>query len=106
MGEPPSFTDTIRAIANELRDARPTHVVLNRASSGIDQLGRRLHGLGYVRSSEIAECFTAALADLDQSHALAEETRAEAVRRAIGRLEAALEHAAAGVLPDRPEAAP
>ena len=99
MGEPASFPDAIREIANELSGARPTHVVLNRASGGIDQLGRRLYGLGYVRSREIADCFTAALADLDAAHALPEESRAEAVRRAVGRLESALEHAAAGVLP-------
>ena len=99
MSEPPSFTGQIRSIVSELRAAGPTHSALNRASSGIDHLGRRLHGLGYVRAREIADCFTAALADLDACHALPEETRGEAVRRAIGRLEGALEHAAAGVLP-------
>lgn len=99
MGEAASFTGAIREIADGLCHARPTHGVLNRASSAIDQLGRRLHGLGYLRSREIADCFTAALADLDASHALPEETRAAAVRRAIGCLEGAREHAAAGVLP-------
>lgn len=100
MDEPPSsFTGALREIAAGVRDARPTHVVLNRAASGIDGLGRRLYGLGFVRSREIADCFTAALADLGQSHLLAEEARGEAVRRAVARLEAALEHAAAGVLP-------
>jgi hypothetical protein len=99
MGEAPSFGDAIGEIANRLRGARPTHVVLNRASNEIDQLGRRLHGLGYLRAREIAECFTAALADLDGSHALAEEMRGEAVRRAAGWLEDAREHAAAGLLP-------
>jgi len=104
VGEPPSFTGAIREIADGLADARPTHVVLNRASSGIDQLGRRLHGLGYVRSREMADGFTAALAALDASRALPEEARAEAVRRAVGHLRGALEHAAAGVLPDPPRA--
>jgi hypothetical protein len=99
MAEAPSFTEAVRGIARELRGAPPTHLALNRASSGIDQLGRRLHGLGYLRAGEIAACFTAALAHLGASHALPQEARAEAVRRAIGRLEGALEHAAAGVLP-------
>jgi hypothetical protein len=99
MDGPPSFTETIRVVAGELREDAHSHTQLNRAAARIDDLGRRLHGLGYVRSREIADCFTAALADLDASHALPEETRAEAVHRAIGRLEGALEHAAAGVLP-------
>ena len=99
MGDAPSFTEAMGRITRELRDAPPTHVVLNRAAGDIDQLGRRLHGLGYARAREIADCFTAALAELDAAHALPEATRAEAVRRAIGRLEDAREHAAAGVLP-------
>jgi hypothetical protein len=103
VSEPTSFAGQIRGIVSELRTAGPTHSALNRASSGIDQLGRRLYGLGYVRSREIADCFTAALADLDASHAVPEETRTEGVRRAIDRLEGALEHAAAGILPDRPD---
>ncbi|MFL5386842.1 MAG: hypothetical protein ACJ8GN_30485 [Longimicrobiaceae bacterium] len=99
MDGPSSFAEGIRAVAGGLREDAHSHTHLNRAASRIDDLGRRLHGLGYVRSREIADCFTAALADLDASHALPEETRAEAVRRAVGRLEGALEHAAAGVLP-------
>lgn len=103
MSDPKSFAEQIRGIVGELRAAHATHAALNRASSGIDQLGRRLYGLGYIRSREIADCFTAALADLDASHALPEETRTEGVRRATGRLEGALEHAAAGILPERPD---
>lgn len=102
MTEPTSFAGQIRGIVSELRAAGPTHSALNRASSGIDQLGRRLYGLGYVRAGEIAQCFTAALADLDASHALPEETRPEAVRQVVDRLEEAVEHAAAGIVPDRP----
>lgn len=103
MSEPTSFAGQIRGIVSELRAAGPTHSALNRASSGIDQLGRRLYGLGYVRAGEIAECFTAALAELDAAHAVAEDARAEAVRRVVGRLEEAAEHAAAGIVPDRPD---
>lgn len=100
--EPTTFTEQIHEIVSELRAARPRHAALNRASSGIDQLGRRLHGLDFVRAREIADCFTAALAELEASHALPEETRAETVRQAIARLEDALEHAAAGIVRDPP----
>jgi len=99
VSEPSSFTGAIRQIAGELREGAHTHTALNRASSAIDLLGRRLHGLGYARAREIAECLTGVLAELDASHRLPERERAEALRRAVGRLDAALEHAAAGVLP-------
>lgn len=98
MSEPSSFTDAIRVIAGELRDSALTHVVLNRAASGIDHLGRRLHGLGYVQAGEIADCFTAALAELDASHGVPDELRREPVHRAVARLDAAAAHAEAGVL--------
>lgn len=100
--EPSSFTDAIRHIASELRGGRDTHGAVNRASSAIDHLGRRLHGMGFVRGREIAECFTAALAELERSHALQEEERREPVTRAIDRLEAAVVHAGAGVSPNPP----
>ena len=102
MSEPSSFTDEIRRIAGELRDRGPSHTALNRASSAIDHLGRRLHGIGYVHGGEIAACFTAALAELDASHTVAEEKRGEAVDRVIHRLDAAADYAAAGVLPAAP----
>ena len=102
MDGPPSFTEAIREIASGLRDEAPSHPRLNRAAAGIDQLGRRLHGIGYVRGGDIADCFTAALRELDAAHGLADEERAEAVQRAASRLEAALESAAAGILPPAP----
>lgn len=101
MSELSSFTDAIRRVAGELRDGGDTHPAINRASSAIDHLGRRLHGMGYLRAGEIADCFTAALAELETSHALPEEKRREAVDRALHRLEGALDHAAAGALPDQ-----
>ena len=100
MSEPSSFTDAIRGIASELRSSGHTHTALNRAASAIDHLGRRLHGLGYVRGREIAGCFTAALSELDASHGIPEENRRQAVGRAVDQLDAALNHAAVGVLPD------
>ena len=102
MSESTSFAGRIRGIVSELRAAGPTHSALNRASSDIDQLGRRLYGLGYVRAGEIAQCFTTSLAELDAAHAVEEDARAGVVRRVIDRLEEAVEHAAAGILPDRP----
>lgn len=99
MAEPSSFPDAIRVIASGLRDSAPTHTVLNRAASGIDHLGRRLHGLGYADAREIADCFTAALAELDASHGVEDPLRREAVQRAVARLDAAAGHAAAGAPP-------
>jgi hypothetical protein len=102
MDGPPFFTDEIRAIAGALRGDAHSHARLNLAESRIDQLGRRLHGLEYVRGREIAGCFTAALRELGESHALPDERRGRAVHQAVVHLEAALGHAAAGVLPPAP----
>ena len=99
MSEPATFTDAIRRVADELRDGGVTHNAVNRASSAIDHLGRRLHGIGYVRGGEIADCFTTALAELETSHGVPEEKRGDAVSRAVQRLDAAVDHAEAGVLP-------
>jgi hypothetical protein len=95
-----SFADDIRRIAGELRDAGPTHTAVNRASSAIDYLGRRLHGIGYLRGREIAECFTVALAELETCHGVPEEERAGAVGRAADRLQAALDYTEAGAPSD------
>lgn len=100
--ESSSFTDAIRHIAGELRGGRTTNGTVNRESSATDHLGRRLHGMGFLRGREIAECFTAALAGLERSHALQEEEGREPVNRAADRLEAAVVHAEAGVSPDPP----
>ena len=99
MTEPPSFTRALRIIASGLREGSHEHGALNRAASEIDQLGRRLHGLGYLRAREIADCFTAALAELDAAHRVPDPLRGEAVHRAAIRLDAAAGHAAAGVPP-------
>lgn len=97
MAGPQSFSEAIRAVADGMREQAPSHAQLNRAEVRIDHLGRQLHGLGLVRSREIAGCLTTALDELSASHALPEEERAEPVHRAVGQLEAALDHAAAGV---------
>ena len=102
MGEPPSFSDEIRDIANGLRADGPSHTRLNRAASGIDHLGRKLHGIGYARDREIGGCFTEALRELSASHALPDAMREEAVLRAATYLEAAAAHSEEGVLPAAP----
>lgn len=103
MSELSSFTDDIRRVADELREGNDTHGALNRASVAIDHLGRRLHGVGYLRGREIAGCLTEALGELETSHTIPEARRRAAVDRAVSRLQAALEHAAAGALPDPPD---
>ncbi len=102
MGEPPSFSGEIRGIADGLRDDARSHTRLNRAASRIDHLGRKLHGIGYVRDREIGGCFTEALRELSASHGLPEALRAEAVRRAAAHLDAAAAHSDEGVLPTAP----
>lgn len=102
MGDQPSFPEAVRALASGLREHPHSHVHLNRASSGIDHLGRRLHGLGYARDREIAACLSAALGELSAAHGLAEVERAEAVHRVAGHLDAALAHAGEGMVPSPP----
>lgn len=99
MDGAPSFTETIREAAARLRAETPSHTLLNQVALRVDQLGRRLHGLGYLRVDEIGACFTAAVGELGAAHVLPEEARVEPARRAAAHLEAALEHAAAGVSP-------
>ncbi|HYH81135.1 MAG TPA: hypothetical protein VEX86_15135 [Longimicrobium sp.] len=101
----PPFTEGIEAIVSGLRGDARSHAALNGAASGIDHLGRHLHGFGFVRDREIADCFTAAFNELSASHAVPEDERGEAVERAVGHLEAALAHAREGVLPDEPVSA-
>jgi hypothetical protein len=97
-----TFPEAIRLIARGLRHDAPSHARLNGAAARIDHLGRRLHGLGCVRDREIAACFTAAIAELDASHGLAEGARGDAVLRAAAQMDAALVHADEGVLPRVP----
>lgn len=86
-----SFTEAVRATASELRESAPHHRVLNLAASRIDQLGRQLHGVGFVHDREIADCFTAAIRELHASHLLPQEERAETVGRAAAALDGAVE---------------
>lgn len=101
-----AFADAIRAIIAGLREGPPTHARVNGAAVSIDHLGRRLHGLGCVRDREIANCFTAAVQALGDSHPLPEEKRGDAVQAAVRELEAAAAHAEEGVLPPAPAAEP
>jgi hypothetical protein len=90
-----SFREAVDAIASELRANAPGHPFLNRAASGIDLLGRRLHGLGFVHDREIANGLTAAIAELRASHLLPQEACAGAVHRAARHLDSALDRMAA-----------
>lgn len=91
-----SFTAAVREIASGLRESDPSHPFLNRAAGEIDQLGRRLHGLGMVRDREVADCLTSAIQALDAAHTLAGTDRAETVSRAAAHLESAADHAGSG----------
>jgi hypothetical protein len=94
----PTFAESIDGIARALREGVPSHAHVNGAAARIDHLGRRLHGLGCVRDREIADCFTAAIAELDASHGFPEGARGEAVARAAGQLKAALAYVDEGVV--------
>lgn len=99
MTAPPPFAEAIRGIVRGLRADAHTHARINDAAAAIDNLGRHLHGVGFVHDREIAGCFTAAFGELSASHALADDARGASVDGAIRHLEAALLHAEAGVLP-------
>ena len=58
-----AFADSIAAIIAGLRGGPPSHARVNGAASGIDHLGRRLHGLVCVRDREIAHFVTAAVGE-------------------------------------------
>ncbi|HEU0302617.1 MAG TPA: hypothetical protein VFR37_24365 [Longimicrobium sp.] len=102
MDGPSFFPEALRAIVADLREGDHAHPRLNRAEAAIDHLGRRLHGLGYVRGGEIADRLTAALGELGAAHHLREEERGTPVHQAVVHLEAALDGTGAGVLPAAP----
>jgi hypothetical protein len=89
---PPAFTEAVREILDGLREGTPTHDRLNGAAFRIDQLGRRIHGFGWVRDREVADCFSAAVRELGGSHELPQEARGGAVDEAVRHLHAALAH--------------
>lgn len=91
------FVDELRRIARELRDGPASISLLNLAASDIDGLGRRLHGIGFVRDQEIAGCLSAAVRGLGEAREIPEPGRATAIDRAVHQLEAAADLAGAGV---------
>lgn len=99
--EPVGFADAILAASDELRLEPHSAAGLSRAAGRIDQLGRRLHGLGLLRDREVAGCLTAAVWELSLARDQAEGDRAESVRRAILQLEAARAHTGEGLDPQR-----
>jgi hypothetical protein len=96
MDVAPSFRASVTEIAKGLRDDPPSYAHLIRAAGRIDHLGRLLHGLGCVRHREIADCFMAAIGEIQASIELPEPARAEGVGRAVAQLEAARVHLGEG----------
>lgn len=91
------FADAIRDLSGELEAGPFSPVRLNHATSQIDHLRRRLHGLGWIRDHEIGGCLSAAVRELSQARLLREGDRVGAVRNAILRLDGALAHTAEGL---------
>lgn len=89
---PLPLSGEIEAIARDLRADPYSHTFLNRAAAKIDQIGRRLHGLGYVRDREIAACLTEAYEQLSASQEVPQVERGVRVQRAIAQMEGALAH--------------
>jgi hypothetical protein len=103
MREALSFVEAIRAASGELRLEPHAPVRLNQIAARIDQLGRRVHGLGWTRDHEIGGCLTAAVRELSRARDLPEVERTESVRQAIRELETALTHTDEGLRPQQAE---
>lgn len=98
----PSFADRLRGVSSELRLAPVSSTRLNRAAARLDQLGRRVHGAGWVRDHEIGACLTAAVRELSLARGQPEVERDASVRRALAQIESALAHAGQGLRPEDP----
>ena len=90
MSDISSFLTEIRDISGDLRLEPHSPVGLNRAAVRIDQLGRRVHGLGLAHDHEIGVCLGAAVRELTVAQGLPEAQRIESVREATRSLDAAL----------------
>ena len=102
MVDASSFADAVRALSGELQMEPYTPIRLNQLAARIDHLGRRVHGLGWVRDHEIGACLSAAVGELSEAPGLSGDDRAESVTRAIVALEAALTHMKDGLRPRQP----
>lgn len=91
------FVGAIRSVTGELREEAPSRVLLQHLAFRVDQLGRRLHGLGCIREDEVAGCLTAAVRELGIAGERSDAERTEAVRRSILQLETAVVHAEQGM---------
>jgi hypothetical protein len=94
--EASSFADRIRVVLDELGREPLPWAHLAPAAARLDQLGRRLHGLGLARDHEIGGCLTAAVRELGRARGLPESDRAESVRRAVREVARALALAVEG----------
>ena len=95
------LTDAIRAISGELLVEPYSPTRLNQIAVRIDQMGRRLHGLDWVRAHEIGACLTAAVTELSLAGGQPEVERAASVRGVIVQLDAALAYTDDGLYPDQ-----
>lgn len=91
-----SFISEIRAISKLLETTAAGG--LNQTAARIDQLGRRLHGLDWLRGDEIGRCLGGAVRKLTLAQGLTGSSLDDAVRGAVDELNAALRHADEGLL--------
>ena len=94
-----AFTAAIRALSGELETPPHSATELNRFADRLDQLGRRLHGLDWMREHEIGRRLTAAVWELNMARGLAGDASRDSVERAIVQLDAALTFADEGLRP-------
>ena len=99
MADASSFVDAIRELSSRLQVEPHSPVRLNHVADRVDQLGRRLYGLGWVREREIGRCLMAAVSELGLARELPEGGREDSVRQAVLHLQAAIEHAGQGLRP-------
>lgn len=93
MDEDSPISTAVLSIVEELRGGSVSHSQLNRAAHEVDQVGRRLHGLGLGGDHEIAAALTTALSELTAAHHLREDARGAAVARVISGLKTAAANA-------------
>lgn len=97
-----AFHAEVGDIASALAAGSRSHAELNLAAARIDHLGRQLHGIGFVRESEIAKWLSAAVEGLLASHHLSAELAAAAVIEAASKMYLARTAIGEGVRPVGP----
>lgn len=93
------LADALFTLAGEVRLEHHSPMGLNQLAARIDQLGRRLHGLGWTREHDMGGCLSAAVGELSRARGVPEMERTASVRDAVHQLEAALTHTREGLRP-------